>query len=61
MAVALIAAGGVLAGTAGSKEEAVTSAVLFLMCVFVSGFAWSWGPLGWLVPTGELGSQFMPR
>ncbi|KAJ4826205.1 hypothetical protein Tsubulata_005759 [Turnera subulata] len=25
--------------------------VLVLICVFVSGFAWSWGPLGWLVPS----------
>lgn len=24
-------------------------AVLVLICIFVSGFAWSWGPLGWLV------------
>ncbi|EEF36715.1 sugar transport protein 6 [Ricinus communis] len=24
-------------------------AVLVLICVFVSGFAWSWGPLGWLI------------
>ncbi|KAL1202008.1 Sugar transport protein 2 [Cardamine amara subsp. amara] len=25
--------------------------VLILICVYVSGFAWSWGPLGWLVPS----------
>lgn len=25
--------------------------VLVLVCVYVSGFAWSWGPLGWLVPS----------
>eukprot|EP00246_Nothoceros_aenigmaticus_P005664 TRINITY_DN178_c0_g1_i1.p1 TRINITY_DN178_c0_g1~~TRINITY_DN178_c0_g1_i1.p1 ORF type:complete len:563 (+),score=82.36 TRINITY_DN178_c0_g1_i1:484-2172(+) len=25
--------------------------VIVLLCVFVSGFAWSWGPLGWLVPS----------
>ena len=25
--------------------------VLFFTCLFVSGFAWSWGPLGWLVPS----------
>lgn len=23
--------------------------VVVLVCVFVSGFAWSWGPLGWLI------------
>ena len=25
-------------------------AVIAVACVFVSAFAWSWGPLGWLVP-----------
>lgn len=25
--------------------------VVLLICVFVSGFAWSWGPLGWLIPS----------
>lgn len=25
--------------------------VLSLICVFVAGFAWSWGPLGWLIPS----------
>ena len=24
---------------------------LVLVCVYVSGFAWSWGPLGWLIPS----------
>ncbi|GAA0185881.1 secondary carrier transporter [Lithospermum erythrorhizon] len=25
--------------------------VIFLICFFVAGFAWSWGPLGWLIPS----------
>ncbi|XVF44566.1 hypothetical protein PTKIN_Ptkin02bG0135200 [Pterospermum kingtungense] len=25
--------------------------LLFLICVYVAAFAWSWGPLGWLVPS----------
>jgi len=25
--------------------------VLVVICVFVAAFAWSWGPLGWLVPS----------
>ncbi|KAF5738630.1 sugar transport protein 13 [Tripterygium wilfordii] len=25
--------------------------VVVMVCVFVSGFAWSWGPLGWLIPS----------
>ncbi|GAV74799.1 Sugar_tr domain-containing protein, partial [Cephalotus follicularis] len=31
-----------------SKEALV---VVILVCVFVMGFAWSWGPLGWLIPS----------
>lgn len=25
--------------------------VVLFICVYVAGFAWSWGPLGWLVPS----------
>ncbi|RVW55527.1 Sugar transport protein 13 [Vitis vinifera] len=25
--------------------------VVVLVCTFVAGFAWSWGPLGWLIPS----------
>ncbi|KAK4483118.1 hypothetical protein RD792_010297 [Penstemon davidsonii] len=25
--------------------------VVVLICLFVMGFAWSWGPLGWLIPS----------
>lgn len=25
--------------------------VIVFICVFVMGFAWSWGPLGWLIPS----------
>ncbi|XVF66687.1 hypothetical protein PTKIN_Ptkin10aG0057300 [Pterospermum kingtungense] len=25
--------------------------VVILVCLFVMGFAWSWGPLGWLIPS----------
>ncbi|XVE81584.1 hypothetical protein DITRI_Ditri15bG0076500 [Diplodiscus trichospermus] len=31
------------------KGEAIF--VVVLVCVFVMGFAWSWGPLGWLIPS----------
>ena len=31
------------------------AAVVVVMCAYVAGFAWSWGPLGWLVP-----SEVMP-
>lgn len=40
----------------GVSGEAVLSSgeadfVLFLICAYVAAFAWSWGPLGWLVPS----------
>ncbi|KAE8690503.1 Sugar transport protein 8 [Hibiscus syriacus] len=25
--------------------------VVIMVCIFVMGFAWSWGPLGWLIPS----------
>ncbi|KAJ7513715.1 hypothetical protein O6H91_23G011800 [Diphasiastrum complanatum] len=25
--------------------------VVIVICIYVAGFAWSWGPLGWLVPS----------
>ena len=24
---------------------------LFFMCFYICAYAWSWGPLGWLVPS----------
>ncbi|KAG0568535.1 hypothetical protein KC19_6G026600 [Ceratodon purpureus] len=32
-------------------SKAYGTGVLVLVCLFVAGFAWSWGPLGWLVPS----------
>jgi MFS transporter, SP family, sugar:H+ symporter len=32
-------------------EKEYAYLVLVIMCVFVAGFAWSWGPLTYLVPT----------
>ncbi|CAH8354010.1 unnamed protein product [Eruca vesicaria subsp. sativa] len=32
-------------------EEVHGYAVVGLVCVYVAGFGWSWGPLGWLVPS----------
>ena len=26
-------------------------AIIAVVCIFVAGFAWSWGPLAWLVRT----------
>lgn len=34
-----------------SLDKGLAIAVVVFVCVFVAGFAWSWGPLGWLIPS----------
>lgn len=38
-------------GDEGSIGKVYAYLVLILICVYVAGFGWSWGPLGWLVPS----------
>lgn len=48
---------GILLGVAFSKYDTsnlpsyIVYIALVFICIFVAGFAWSWGPLGWLVPS----------
>lgn len=35
----------------GVMSKPYADAVLVLICTYVAAFAWSWGPLGWLVPS----------
>ncbi|XP_043694014.1 sugar transport protein 4-like isoform X1 [Telopea speciosissima] len=35
----------------GSLSKGYANLVLILICIYVAAFAWSWGPLGWLVPS----------
>ncbi|CAN0856686.1 Sugar transport protein 8 [Linum grandiflorum] len=35
----------------GSLTKVEAGVVVGLVCFFVMGFAWSWGPLGWLIPS----------
>ena len=35
-------------------------AVVVVMCAYVAGFAWSWGPLGWLVPSEVMPLEVRP-
>lgn len=35
----------------GSLSSSQADILLFLICAYVAAFAWSWGPLGWLVPS----------
>ncbi|KAM7462670.1 hypothetical protein LguiA_030791 [Lonicera macranthoides] len=35
----------------GSLNKTLAAIVVVLVCLFVMSFAWSWGPLGWLIPS----------
>lgn len=37
--------------TTGNIPNNSASVILAFECLFTAGFAWSWGPLGWLVPS----------
>ncbi|KAK8943821.1 Sugar transport protein 8 [Platanthera guangdongensis] len=37
--------------TNNELNQGVAIAVVVLVCFFVMSFAWSWGPLGWLIPS----------
>ena len=37
--------------TGDSLGKGEATLVVILVCLFVMGFAWSWGPLGWLIPS----------
>ncbi|KAM0940915.1 putative sugar transport protein STP/MST-like, plant [Dioscorea sansibarensis] len=43
----------IMFGTGGQAEisKEYASLVVAFICIYVAGFAWSWGPLGWLVPS----------
>ncbi|KAM1708760.1 hypothetical protein ACFX2K_001689 [Malus domestica] len=54
MLVSQIMVGGVMAaqlGDRGGVSKGYAYLVLVLICIYVAGFGWSWGPLGWLVPS----------
>ncbi|XP_004298157.1 PREDICTED: sugar transport protein 13-like [Fragaria vesca subsp. vesca] len=34
-----------------SLTQGLALLVVVMVCTFVAGFAWSWGPLGWLIPS----------
>uniref|UniRef100_A0A0D9XBU1 Major facilitator superfamily (MFS) profile domain-containing protein n=1 Tax=Leersia perrieri TaxID=77586 RepID=A0A0D9XBU1_9ORYZ len=54
MLVAQLTIGCIMAtqlGDHGQVSKTCALVLIFLIAVYVSGFAWSWGPLGWLVPS----------
>lgn len=50
MAICIGAKFGVSGNVTNLPEWYAIVVVLFI-CIYVSAFAWSWGPLGWLVPS----------
>ncbi|GLT75552.1 hypothetical protein SLA2020_472690 [Shorea laevis] len=38
-------------GNLGNLPKGYAMVVVLFICIYVAGFAWSWGPLGWLVPS----------
>lgn len=38
-------------GVAAEVSKGYASVIVLFICVYVAAFAWSWGPLGWLVPS----------
>ncbi|KAG8374852.1 hypothetical protein BUALT_Bualt10G0038700 [Buddleja alternifolia] len=38
-------------GDPGPLSALYAGGVVAAICIYVAGFAWSWGPLGWLVPS----------
>ena len=54
MFIAQMAIGGILLGNlkdTGTLDKKLAAVVVVLVCLFVMSFAWSWGPLGWLIPS----------
>ncbi|XP_039000224.1 sugar transport protein 8-like isoform X2 [Hibiscus syriacus] len=37
--------------TADNLTKGEATFVVVMVCLFVMGFAWSWGPIGWLIPS----------
>ncbi|XP_044505381.1 hexose carrier protein HEX6 [Mangifera indica] len=54
MLVSQVIVGAIMAaqlGDHGGMSKEYSYLVLILICVYVAAFGWSWGPLGWLVPS----------
>ncbi|KAK4380514.1 hypothetical protein RND71_002376 [Anisodus tanguticus] len=56
MLVCQVAVGAIIASVFGMNGQGTFSKELGngtvgLICIYVAAFAWSWGPLGWLVPS----------
>ncbi|GFP84011.1 sugar transport protein 8 [Phtheirospermum japonicum] len=54
MFISQVAIGGILLvhlKPTGSLDKGLAAVVVILVCTYVMSFAWSWGPMGWLIPS----------
>jgi hypothetical protein len=51
MAGVAITLGVSFSGGGAALSPAAAAVTLTFMCVFVAAFSWSWGPIGWLLPS----------
>lgn len=55
MLISQLAIGGILkhhlSATTSTLSTPLAAVVVVLVCTFVMSFAWSWGPMGWLIPS----------
>ncbi|THG04350.1 hexose carrier protein HEX6-like [Camellia sinensis] len=54
MLVSQIVVGSIMAaqlGDHGGVGKGYAIVVIIFICIYVAGFGWSWGPLGWLIPS----------
>ncbi|KAG6435540.1 hypothetical protein SASPL_100414 [Salvia splendens] len=54
MLVCLVGSGVILElhlKSVGTLDNKLATIVVVLVCLFVMSFAWSWGPMGWLIPS----------
>ncbi|XP_009795520.1 sugar transport protein 8-like [Nicotiana sylvestris] len=54
MLISQLAIGGILSVNlkeTGTLDRTLAAIVVVLVCTYVMSFAWSWGPLGWLIPS----------
>ncbi|KAF5200267.1 Sugar transporter protein [Thalictrum thalictroides] len=54
MIITQMTVGGIMAAQVGDQNvvsDGYAYSILVLIMIYVAGFSWSWGPLGWLVPS----------
>ncbi|CAA3001261.1 sugar transport 8-like [Olea europaea subsp. europaea] len=60
MFISMVAIGSILLThlkPTGSLDKGLAAVVVVLVCLFVMSFAWSWGPMGWLIPSETFPSE----